>query len=87
MMDKYSTINQFLVNLLYARWNLDEVWIQRNQERSIIIHQLQIIRYEMVQFLRGFSNYIFQSIIAAQWFSLVKRLTDFNDQNLLDVDR
>ena len=51
------------------------------------MHEIQLIRCEMVQFLRGFSNFVFQSIIAAQWFSFVQRITEFNDKNELDLDR
>ena len=86
-METYSSISSFLLTLLFARWKLDHIWIDRQIRQSTAIHQIQIVRSEMVQFLRGFSDFIFQSVIAAQWFSFVKRVTKFNDDNVLDIDR
>jgi len=87
MMEIYSSISSFLLSLLFARWKLDAIWIHRNVPQSLALHEIQIIRSEMVQFLRGFSDFIFQSVIASQWFSLVKRLTKFNENHVLDMDR
>jgi len=87
MMEIYTSVSSFLLSLLYARWKLDAIWIQRGIPKNQQMHEIQLIRCEMVQFLRGFSNFVFQSIIAAQWFSFVQRITEFNDKNELDLDR
>ena len=87
MMEHYSSVSSFLLSLHFARWKLDTIWIQRHMVQSLVMHEIQIIRSEMVQFLRGFSDFVFQSIIAAQWFSFISRISEFQRKNILNVDR